>query len=201
MREAEALPLFSTLVYKTELSFDNESLINEVNKLQFDYFNYIEADKNNNIKISKSLDIFANKKFNELKNCITSEILIYLNNILCLKSTEIKYDASWFIKASGAGRNTMTEWHFHRNSFISGIYYINAPPGSGDLQFTNSFAERNNSFNVENVNEYNIFNSNLWSIQPKESSLILFPSHATHRVSRSSIEGNRISLAFDVSLV
>ena len=74
--------------------------------------------------------------------------------------------------------------HHHKitNQTISGVLYLNTPPNSGNIVFTNPY----------NINQKQNY-------KPKQNSLIFFPSYLPHFVEINKSQENRISIAFDFS--
>ena len=197
MSEIELVPLFSTPLYNNRnINCDNKYIINEANKLEWEKIGYSDESDNNNIYITTSLNVLDNEAFIDIKNIILDNVSIYLTDVFnCKQSFSIC--KSWFLKAFGSGRNTMSDWHFHRNCSVSGVYYPHAPEGSGEIQFTNSFIQRSD---IIPSDDFNIYNSSLWNIKPSEGQLLLFPSWTLHRVDKSVFNSERYSLAFDIRL-
>jgi uncharacterized protein (TIGR02466 family) len=92
--------------------------------------------------------------------------------------------------------------HWHPNSNLSGVLYIKAPKDCGRIFFESphEFTE----FNAMHVQKQHFIEKYLaWrymSIEPKEGSLIIFPSHLRHFVNPNQSTGDRISLAFNMNI-
>jgi uncharacterized protein (TIGR02466 family) len=84
--------------------------------------------------------------------------------------------------------------HNHFGNFISGVYYVQAMPDTGDFEF------------YEPAKQKCMWNSlytgveNLGSIKPKTGKMILFPSFLDHSVTRNMSSSTRISIAFNIFL-
>ena len=53
----------------------------------------------------------------------------------------------------------------------------------------------------KNINKYNEYNSSIWSIDPKENLLVLFPSNMEHFVEPNLNKNNeRISISFNYGI-
>lgn len=83
--------------------------------------------------------------------------------------------------------------HFHPNSLVSGVFYINADPEKDKIYFFRDGYER---IKLE-TESWNAFNSESWWIPVATNKLILFPSNLTHMVQTVEAEETRISLAFN----
>jgi len=82
--------------------------------------------------------------------------------------------------------------HTHPNSLISGVLYVSANIKEDRLLF---FKHQNHQIQI-NTTEYNLFNSDSWSIPVATGDCILFPSDLPHAVD-SSDNKDRVSLAFN----
>ena len=91
--------------------------------------------------------------------------------------------------------------HNHTGSLIqfSGIWYIKAPKNCGDVLFLNK------SENSDPTNLFKYIDDPLswvnYRITPEDNKLILFPSTLVHLVEPSRSSQDRISVAFNVSLI
>jgi uncharacterized protein (TIGR02466 family) len=88
--------------------------------------------------------------------------------------------------------------HVHPFSKLSGVFYIKSPNNSGNLTFANDFPIEN-FINLSNVIEYNGYNSSLWSFEPEENILYLFPSWLKHYVNPNLSKQERISISFNLA--
>jgi uncharacterized protein (TIGR02466 family) len=83
--------------------------------------------------------------------------------------------------------------HAHPNSFLSGVFYINADPEKDKIYFFKDGYER---IKLETEN-WNLFNSESWWVPVETNKLVLFPSNFTHMVQTVEAEKTRVSLAFN----
>jgi uncharacterized protein (TIGR02466 family) len=86
--------------------------------------------------------------------------------------------------------------HAHPNSFISGVFYVNANPTQDKIFF---FDEGYRQISVP-AKEFNLFNSESWWLEAGKGFLYLFPSSLTHMVEQVQHEETRISLSFNTFL-
>ena len=91
--------------------------------------------------------------------------------------------------------------HVHSNCLLSGVLWIDTPPDSGDIVFTNS-----NSWYCPEVFDdidssiRNNFNSvAAYFYPPVEGKMIIFPGYLPHCVKENKSEKNRISITFNLS--
>lgn len=87
--------------------------------------------------------------------------------------------------------------HAHPNSFISGVFYINADPTKDRIYFYGH--ESYKQIKLEPA-EYNYYNSESWWLEAGTGILYLFPSSLTHMVPTINHEETRISLSFNTFL-
>ena len=93
-------------------------------------------------------------------------------------------------------RQCMNTEHIHGEVF-SGVFYLQAPEGSGKLSVINpainrmwkgcSLASQKNQFTAESI-----------KIEPVEGNIILFPSYIPHSVETNNHEEERISISFNI---
>ncbi len=93
-------------------------------------------------------------------------------------------------------RQCMNSQHVHGDVF-SGVFYLNAPSGSGKLSIVNpginrmwggaSLTQQKNQYTGESIR-----------IEPVEGSIILFPSYIPHSVETNDHDEERISISFNV---
>ena len=114
---------------------------------------------------------------------------------------------SWLSRSRASYENV--KWHSHSTSHISFSYYLNTPPNSHAIKFSNPhdtnslFVGLNSSDVKDGVAERNELNASTFHLNPKEGSLILFPSalnHCTHCTS-DKFDGERLAIVGDVTLV
>jgi uncharacterized protein (TIGR02466 family) len=87
--------------------------------------------------------------------------------------------------------------HAHPNSFISGVFYVNADPTKDKIYFYGN--EEYKQIKLEPT-DYNLYNSESWWLEAGTGVLYLFPSSLTHMVPSIDHEETRISLSFNTFL-
>lgn len=95
------------------------------------------------------------------------------------------------------GEGHAQEVHQHANAVISGIYYAKAPPGSGDLLIHSPYMDVMLDPPTKRPNGLNI---KVMPITPKEGMMILFRSFVKHSVKPTHAKGERISIAFNLTM-
>ena len=98
----------------------------------------------------------------------------------------------WWVNVNGYGNTNACHDHYDRTPpagpvGISGVFYISIPkPGMGNITFYNDAPPYMKELHSKSM-----------SIEPKENTLILFPSWLEHSVSQSKSDEPRISMSFN----
>ena len=85
--------------------------------------------------------------------------------------------------------------HTHPNNFLSGVYYVTAPEGSGDIEFHDPRQQA--IVLLPKVSGYTPFNSSKHTIAPREGQLLVFQSWFQHLVKENRSDQDRISISFN----
>jgi len=110
-----------------------------------------------------------------------------------------KYDAKPYITQSWANYTSKGQWHHkheHPNSFISGVFYVQAQKDIDKIFFYKNGYQQ---IKVPTAN-FNFFNSESWWLGVETGQLILFPSHFTHIVQAVETDEIRIIISFNTFL-
>ena len=177
--------LFGNALYSNKLNIDTQ----EVKK------NMSKARKANNNKWkdtdyeSSSLYVLEESQNQNLKKIIDFEIYNYANNIMKYDA-QFKITTSWFTEVDLKEHGEM---HYHTNSFLSGVLYLNVNKKSGNITFHKLKSE----IDVPTL-ESNQLNSDSYTIEPENGLFLLFPSKLFHSIGCNESEEIRNSLAFNV---
>ena len=133
-----------------------------------------------------------------IKDCWKGPLNKYISQFKKVKDFKICIHSSW------VNQNFVSDYnmpHNHTGTLIqfSGIWYIKASRNSGDLLFLN----RPENSDPTNLFKY-IDDPLSWvnyRITPEDNKLILFPSTLVHLVEPCRSDQDRISVAFNVSLI
>ena len=93
-------------------------------------------------------------------------------------------------------RQCMNNEHIHGEVF-SGVFYLQAPEGSGKLSIVNSGINRMWK-GCQLVSQKNQFTGESIRIEPVEGNIILFPSYVPHSVETNNHDEERISISFNI---
>lgn len=184
--QVELLSLFPSLVCSLEIKsfdrlttdmFETESFHSSSNQIQNNYMHNNIYFLNDYPEIEKELMVH----FNAFKN----QVLRYEN-------TDFEISTSWTTKTE---RDGYCLPHNHTNSFYSGLLYFGEyDDGVGEF---NIIYTSSSQFGIIPTEE-SIYNSNSWSHKPTKNSLIFFPSHLFHHITRHNSDIIRYSLAFNI---
>lgn len=128
--------------------------------------------------------------FGELKQWIMQNIKEYVATVYGNENLDVYITQSW---SNYTEPNEYHHKHTHPNSFISGVFYINAIKGEDMIKFSR---EKIPTFHIlPSVN--NNYNSNDVCILIETGDLVLFPSSFQHEVPKTISKETRISIAFN----
>ena len=127
-----------------------------------------------------------------LERELTNEELTFAKNQI----NDAKDDTQVYITQSWINYNEENQYHHlhsHPNSYISGVFYINADEHVDSINFNNK-----EHLTIQPVTKkFNIWNSKNWWFPVKKRMLVLFPSSTNHNVFQKKDSDLRISLAFN----
>ena len=95
--------------------------------------------------------------------------------------------------------NSYNTLHNHPQAHWSGVIYVKAPIGSGEIWFPNPDTFKTCSevlFYKNEFKDYTKIHDHL-SFTPREGTIIIFPSHLNHGVHMNESSEDRISIAFN----
>ena len=182
-------PLFPNPVYfsKIERALTKEELktINECKK---------KTHKNAGNMTSNDSYVLENETLKNLKNDLKKMVIDYFNKIVCTDNSIVPYiTQSWL---NYTKKKQFHHDHTHANSYVSGVFYINADKKVDKI----TFYKVGSSLLELKTTKYNIFNSSSWWYAIESGDVILFPSSLKHGVSKKEGKNIRISLSFNVFL-
>ena len=135
-------------------------------------------------------DVLEMEIFSDLKQKILSAVQFYSSEIYKHKTT-VYLTHSWINHNPSGSYHNM---HTHSNSIFSGVYYINHPSDTPNLNLYNP----KRSFPLEILpSESNEVNCNMWELPVGCGDLVIFPSMLPHEVSKNHGNDDRYTLAFN----
>ena len=185
---SEVLQLFPTPVYKNNLGLPED----------LSHVNYRRTHLDNGWIADDEEYLLQD---NTLKSLIDNEIEIYLRNVLRLKKTvHLKHQNSWVLLHK---KGDFSPKHYHKNSWLSGIYYHTVNENSGDFKVLDAppFSWTCSSMNPESeVEEFNFINSMSYTFCPEPGDIYLFPSHLNHLSLPNESDNDRGCIVFNYTL-
>ncbi len=171
-------------VYKINRQFN-------LNEMQFVLDSYRTKVFTGTNSISSNTYVLNSMEMLDIKKFIDDSISKYLSEVDPLPSTSNLYiTQSWL---------TFTETeeyhhiHNHPNSYLSGVLYIKQQSSNNKIFFRHP---KQRDILIEKT-IYTPFNSEEYSINSEEGTLLLFPSYIEHYVEKYKGSSPRISLAFN----
>jgi uncharacterized protein (TIGR02466 family) len=183
MNNTRIIDLFPTPLYINNI---NAPLINQ----QKDYLLNLPKVLNMGNLRSESGYIFEYPLFTELKKTINEHIKEYVNIIYPGSNLDVYITQSW---ANYTEPNQYHHKHSHPNSFISGVFYVNAIKNEDMIKF---YKDLPFIYQI-NHNQPNNYNSGDVAILVETGDLVLFPSNFQHNVPPTTSKETRISIAFN----
>jgi uncharacterized protein (TIGR02466 family) len=183
MSNPKIMDLFPTPLYVTNINA-------QLNPRYKEYL--LNAPKIENIGNLRGEDGYVLNQpiFAELKNFIMQCIKDYVDSVYASPSLDVYITQSW---ANYTKPKEFHHKHSHPNSFISGVFYVNAIKGEDMLKF-----HKEKSAIYEFMSKQpNNYNSNTVVISVETGDLVLFPSNFTHEVPQTTSNETRISIAFN----
>ena len=140
--------------------------------------------------ISENTSILKSIELTQLRDFIETKVSDYFNTVYKPKNqVSLKITQSW-TNYTNTGQHHHK--HEHQNSFLSGVFYVQADKEKDKIYFYNSYK----TFAFPTL-EWNCWNSESWWYGVDTGNLILFPSNLTHMVQIVESDKTRISLAFN----
>jgi len=143
-------------------------------------------------------DYYILEKLPDLKKEIENHINLFVEKYLKVtKDVSFYVTNSWIIQHHP---NDQAQAHFHTNSLLSGVYYLDVPKNSGDIRFLRMEQMQfvfPSSFNI-NYSENTYQNCYDYPVGTTDGKILIFPSHINHGVWKNETNKKRYSLSFNV---
>ena len=149
---------------------------------------YYEA-RERGLFISNSVSLLENKEVKGLKKFIIGKTESYVKKILEIKN-KIYLTQSWSTLNKLNGYHSV---HYHPNTFISLVYYAQAEAGGLYFDVRRSSLQDGFSFDYS-VTNYNVYNSERWTIPIKSGDIVIFPGQICHGSAPNKSEEHRITM-------
>ena len=162
--------------------------------LELKFITEQETRNNDGNTTSVNNNLFESAELAELARFCEESLQQYFKEVYAPKHDVIPY-----ITQSWANYTKKGQWHHnheHPNSFISGVFYVQAQKDIDKIYFY-----KNGYQQIKVPTEsFNLYNSESWWLGVETGQLILFPSHLTHMVQTVQTDETRISISFNTFL-
>lgn len=193
--ELQMYKLFATPIFKTKIND-----LNFIDKLAKEL--YFIKDKGQGYAAPNSWctrdDLQTLPEFRPLCDIILEETNKVLD-ILYIERDDHYISCMW---SNMSQVGTAHQEHYHPNSFYSGVLYIQTPPGSGNLCFTDPRLGPQMMQPMYSKPNPEVLGSN-YTVSPEKGVMYIFPSWLPHGVDISVNQPNapeRISISFNIML-
>jgi len=133
-------------------------------------------------------------KLKKIKQFCEQQIAIYVKEVINPKEDLDFYITQSWLNITKPGETHHS--HFHRNSIISGVFYISTEEDD-KITFSDPNAKIKVIIDLA-AKEYNLWNSTTWFFPVDNNELVIFPSWLEHKVeSNEKATTDRISLSFN----
>jgi len=137
--------------------------------------------------------VLENKPLQNLKKDLNKKVINYFNEVVCTSNSIIPYITQSWINYTET--NQFHHKHAHSNSYVSGVFYIDAQKEVDSIIFYKPKADETIELDVT---KYNPFNSTSWLFPVETGNIVLFRSFLMHGVDKKKGTNTRISLSFNV---
>lgn len=161
---------------------------------EIQFINNQKIQTNVGNKTSKNKKILERKELNNINAFIVKSVTDYVYSVYQPSTNVEPYITQSWISYTGKGQ--YHHRHHHRNSFISGVFYVNAVKGVDHILFIKN---EYSMFFIE-PKQQNDYNSEVYPIMVENGLLVLFPSYTDHMVPTVNHDETRISIAFNIFL-
>ena len=145
--------------------------------------------------IRSDLNLFERPVFKKLGGLIMTEAAAFASSYgLDFERYPLRINECW---VNVYGQGDAQDVHLHRNSVISGIYYVAAPSNCGELLFHSPMSE---VMLDPPITHGNIFNVLIRNVVPSTGTMVLFRSWLRHSVKPTKGKEERISVAFNLTM-
>jgi uncharacterized protein (TIGR02466 family) len=188
MDKTKLASLFPTPLYSSEITITN-TVKEIVRSFQFERIDGGSA----NISVNKY--VLNEPGLEDLRKLVDDHVQDFGHKIYSpADGVDLVLKNSWVMEHPPGDYNFA---HFHVNSLISGVLYIDVLPNSGDLIFQKSNDNLQLGMIDIGVKEYNPFNSKTFRVTPTEGQILIFPSNLFHRAETNQSDKTRYCLPFN----
>mgnify|MGYP000409722287 FL=1 len=148
----------------------------------------------------RGFDIINAPQLTTLRKQLKAAVDYYAYDMLDVSpDTKFVFTSSWINRLE---KSEDIAKHIHKNSIISGVYYIDVTPNSAPITFHKNITHLNtwpaSTTPASAGVNWNQFNTDAYTFNPVNGLAILFPSHLEHSVPFSNEDTYRYGLAFNL---
>jgi len=179
--------LFPTAVSYFEFGSD-------LTEVELNFIKNLEQRNNDGNKTSVNNTLFETAELAEIARFCEESLAEYYKEVY-----SPKFDVAPYITQSWANFTDKGQWHHkhqHPNSFISGVFYVQAQKDIDKIYF---YKDGYSQIKLP-AETFNLYNSDSWWLPATTGQLVLFPSHLTHMVQTVETDETRISISFNTFL-
>lgn len=187
---------FPTPIWITDLDINNDQLKTACLKLKEDN---LDGRVLSNMGGWQSNDLYPEQNiavFRQLVSSLTESINYILENDYCITDRVANVSQYWININKGHNANQV---HIHPGAFLSGVYYVSAPEGSGSIHFERDSKEIY-AMGCLKIGGKTVVSTMNCEYKPKTGRLLLFPGWLPHSVLPNTTDEERISIAFNAEL-
>ena len=137
--------------------------------------------------------VLENKALKNLKKHLHTKVMNYFDKIVCPNNSVTPYITQSWINYTKTRQ--FHHRHSHANSYVSGVFYIDAQKEVDSITFYKPNADETIKLNAT---KYNAFNSTSCLFPVETGNIFLFRSSLVHGVDKKKGTNTRISLSFNV---
>jgi len=200
--KAGLMPLFSTWVYRCEngLAHLNERLEELTKRLRQDERN--GARRTNSGGWHYAFDFFEIEEpiVTEFRQLMEHHVQAFLNHFRHQDARKhYHFRLSGWINVNRAGNTNVL--HCHPGCFLSAVYYVHVPPDmkGGEIAFRDPRGPAVAMYETPGIDLPWVGSGMGIPFSPRTGELLMFPAWLEHRVEPFEGNGERISIAFNVS--
>ena len=166
----------------------------KLTELELKFITEQETRSNDGNLTSKDNELFKQAELAEIARFCEESVQEYFKEVYAPK-----HDVTPYITQSWANYTSKGQWHHkheHPNSFISGVFYVQAQKDIDKIHFY-----KNGYQQIKlPTDNFNLYNSESWWLGVETGQLVIFPSHLTHMVQTVETDETRISISFNTFL-
>lgn len=187
----EVTPLFPIPIFNTKI----QPVTNEVKQFLFN----VEYERMfvGNGYYSTDKYILQKPECRPLYESIMYRLKLFTHDFLHITpDIEFEMTNSWVVKHD---KGDWGQAHIHTNCLLSGVVYLQTDDKSGKIVFRKETNYPNlfpTGVDVD-FTTWNVFNARMWSFQPHDNEMFLFPSTLLHSVDKNESDLERYSVAFN----